>query len=54
MPEDMEETDPADSALDPDGPPADTETTPAAPTPEDRALDAEAAGILTSQATPAP
>jgi PBP4 family serine-type D-alanyl-D-alanine carboxypeptidase len=48
MPEDMEETDPADSALDPENPPADTETTPAASTPASRALDAEAAGMSTA------
>jgi len=43
MPEDSEESEHADSALDPTSPPADAETTPAAPTPADRALDAEAA-----------
>ncbi len=54
MPEDTEETDPADSALDPESAPADTETTPAAPTPADRALDAEAAGGETVSSTAAP
>lgn len=50
MPEDIEETDPADSALDPESPPPDVETTPARSTPADRALDAEAAGVT----SPAP
>ncbi|MBA3457261.1 MAG: D-alanyl-D-alanine carboxypeptidase/D-alanyl-D-alanine-endopeptidase [Deltaproteobacteria bacterium] len=48
FPEDIEETEPADRALDSENPPPDTETTPAATTPAERALDAEAAGVSTA------
>ena len=54
MPEDTEETDPAESALDAERAPLDSETTPAPHTPADRALDAEAAGNDAGQSTSAP